>query len=112
MIGNVLSIEPGNTFPDIMSFENARERYVRAEVLLAARDTVGALRWFATFPHPSSYDAWFMGGALVKRAELEAALHEDARAAQDYARFAELWHDSDPAMQPMVVQASTRARAR
>jgi hypothetical protein len=103
------SIEPGSTFPDLGSFINARERYLRAQMLRRAGRPEQALRWLSTFPDPSSYDAWFLPAALLERAELESA-SDKAAAARDYDRFLELWKGSDTAVRG-VVEAAKEKRA-
>jgi hypothetical protein len=52
--------EPGGTFPDVMSYVHARERFLRASALAAAGRSAEAARWLATFPDPSGYDVWFL----------------------------------------------------
>lgn len=90
-----LSIQPGNTFPDLFDFVNAYERYLRATWLAASGRAEEALRWFDTIPDASSYDAWFLGPALLARSRLRAAAGSPGLARADSLRLSELWRDAD-----------------
>lgn len=88
-------IEPSKTYPDLMSFFVARERYLRAEALAAAGHVREAITWLETFPDPAGYDVWFLGPALLRRAQLHTSLGERQAARRTYERFIALWQGAD-----------------
>ncbi len=98
-------IEPDRTYPDLMSFFAARERYLRADALARAGRKTEAITWLETFPDPAGYDVWFVGPSLLRRAQLyeEIGRYRDAR--QAYERFLAFWESPDPELGPMVEQA-------
>jgi len=49
------------------------------------------------------------GPSLRRLGELYEARGDGARAAEYYGRFAKLWRDADPALQPAVRDALARA---
>jgi tetratricopeptide (TPR) repeat protein len=54
-------------------------------------------------------DAFELAPALYRLAELYEARNDGAAAARYYRRFAELWQDADPELQPRVQMAQRRA---
>ncbi|HET9426510.1 MAG TPA: BTAD domain-containing putative transcriptional regulator [Gemmatimonadaceae bacterium] len=86
----VAAVEPGNTFPGVMSFANALERFVRAQALEEAGRPREALIWYRTFPDMSGYDSWFLPAVIARRASLEERLGEGAAALADRQRLARL----------------------
>lgn len=97
--------EPDRTYPDIMSFFAARERYLRAEALAAGGRRAEAIGWLETFPDPTGYDVWFLAPSLARRAELYRATGRNREARQAYERFLALWSHADPELGPMVAGA-------
>ena len=64
-----------------------------------------ALDWYATFPDPEAYDLAYLPAATLRRAELYDRLGNRAAARRFYARFADLWRDADPELQPLRAEA-------
>jgi tetratricopeptide (TPR) repeat protein len=86
-------------------FAHAQHRYLRGELLAAVGRHAEAVRWFASLGALSVPESPFRAPAQLRQAELYERLGNNAEAAAHYARFLELWRDSDPELQPMVVAA-------
>jgi tetratricopeptide (TPR) repeat protein len=67
--------------------------------------TVGESEW-----SPIAYYIW-QPLAYHRMAELYEARGDSARAVAAYERFAEIWRDADPVLQPRVIEARRRAAA-
>ena len=90
------------------------ERPELARAYDAAGDETAAIATYeryvnATSLDRTSLDAVELAPALFRLAELYAANNDHARARQFYLRFAELWQDADPELQPRVRLARKRA---
>ncbi len=100
---------PDRVYPGLMSFVDARARLLRAESLASAGHTAEALSWLETFPDPAGYDMWFLGPALLRRAQLYASVGRTADARRSYDRFLALWAGADAEL-AQTVKDATRAR--
>jgi tetratricopeptide (TPR) repeat protein len=84
-------------------------RYLRAEILRTAGRQEEALRWYEAL-----HDGYFHWGAIylgpshLRRAEIHERRGDRERAVEHYARFIELWKDSDPELRPRLRQARRR----
>jgi hypothetical protein len=86
-------------------FAHAQQRYLRGELLAAAGRPAEALDWFASLGALSVPESPFRAPAQLRQAEIHERLGNASEAAAHYARFLELWRDSDPELQPMVSAA-------
>ena len=50
------------------------------------------------------------GMAVVYLARIHESMGEPAQAAEQYARFVEMWRDADPELQPIVEEARAAVR--
>ncbi len=94
--------------PGIMQHPTAAERFLRATLLARLGRADEALRWLATIPDPSGYDAVYLAPAHFLRASILEERGDRAPAAFHYARVVELWRNADPELQPMVRRAQAR----
>jgi DNA-binding SARP family transcriptional activator/TolB-like protein len=88
--------------------DQARENYLRAELLERAGHGRDALRWYSTLGGMSTHDVLFLALSHLRRAEIYQRLREPANAAQHYARFVSLWEHADSELQPVVSAARAR----
>jgi DNA-binding SARP family transcriptional activator/tetratricopeptide (TPR) repeat protein len=86
----------------------AYERYLRAELLHELGRDDEALRWYGVFGDNSPYDLVYLAPSLYRQAQIYDARGDKALAVQRYARFAELWKNCDPELQPLVGNARQR----
>ncbi len=86
----------------------ARERFVRAELLRERGRDDEALRWYATFDQNSPYDLVYLGPALYHQGEILERRGRTAEARDRYTRFVDLWRDCDPEFREMRDDASRR----
>ena len=84
------------------------ERYMRAELLRTQRP-LEAAQWYNSFLSHCAPAAVLFAPAELRQAEIAAALGNTQSAAQHYARFAWLWRDADPELQPLVREAKRKA---
>jgi len=82
--------------PRIWHQHRAAERFLRGELLAETGQLRAAVRWFATFPDPMSYDALYLPAAELRQAQLLVRLGQPEAAAPHLQRLAVLWHDADP----------------
>jgi DNA-binding SARP family transcriptional activator len=80
----------------------AHERYLRGELLSAVGRDAEALPWFASLATLSVPESPFRAPAYLRQAEIHERLGNRSEAARHYARFVELWRESDPGFQPLV----------
>lgn len=90
------------------------ERPELARAYDGAGDTLAALATYERYINAPSLDrtrldALELGPALFRLAELYAGQGDHVRARQYYLRFAELWKDAEPGLQPKVRLARQRA---
>ena len=83
-------------------YSRANERYLRAELLASLGQPREALRWYGSFAAHSSYDLLYLGPGYLRRGEIYEELGEPQAAADNYARFIELWKDCDPELRPLL----------
>ncbi len=81
------------------------ERYRRAEALAALGPSTEALGWYHSFADYSLFAILYVAPASLRSAELYERLGQPAKAAEDYARFVQLWSECDPELQPEVARA-------
>ena len=94
--------------PGIMQQPTAAERFLRARLLQKLGHPDEALRWLASMPDPSGYDAVYLAPSHFLRATIYLARADTAAATAHYRRVLELWGDADPELQPMVRAARSR----
>ncbi len=81
------------------------ERYRRAEALATLGPSSEALGWYHSFADYSLFAILYVAPGSLRSAELYERLGQPAKAAEDYARFGELWSECDPELQPEVARA-------
>jgi tetratricopeptide (TPR) repeat protein len=89
-------------------FAHAQRRYLRGELLTALGRDAEALPWFASLGGISAPESAFRAPAHLRQAEIYERLGNRSEAARHYARFIELWRDSDPELRPLVETARKR----
>jgi hypothetical protein len=82
-----------------------RERWRMAEALERLGRPAEAAAWFSTFADQAIYDVVFLAPAERRLALLAEQQGDAAAARRHWARFAALWKDADPALQPLVAEA-------
>jgi len=83
-------------------------RFLRAEILSELGRQEEALSWYASIPGRPLYDLVFMAPSHRRQAEIHERLGNPEKAAEHYARFIELWNESDPELQPLVADARSK----
>lgn len=101
-------LQPFASFPEIISYPLAHDRWLRAELLRESGNPRQALRMYATFPDPGAYDLMYLAPAHLRQAEIHEQLGEHAEAIEHYRRGIQLWKNADPALQPWVEHARLR----
>jgi tetratricopeptide (TPR) repeat protein len=86
------------------------ERYTRGEVLHSLGRYEEALPWLEHLGEVNAMELAYKPAATFRRAEIYEALGRPEEAAGQYARFAEMWRDADPDLQPLVAQARAAVR--
>jgi serine/threonine-protein kinase len=86
-------------FPEL---SQARERFLRGELLIKLGRVEEALPWFGSFAEFSPYDMLYSAIGLKRRGELLDSLGRKPEAAAAYREFLTLWQDADPELQPIV----------
>jgi tetratricopeptide (TPR) repeat protein len=81
------------------------ERYRRAEALAALGPSTEALGWYHSFADYSLFALVYVAPGSLRSAELYERLGQPAKAAEEYARFVQLWSECDPELQPDVARA-------
>jgi tetratricopeptide (TPR) repeat protein len=99
------------SFPVLLSYPGAVERWLRAELLNSLGRHEEALRWYATFPDPAAHDLIWAAPAHFRQAQIHARRGETALAKLHDRRFLALWRHADPALQPWVREARERSDA-
>ena len=92
-------------------YSQSRERYLRAQAFEALGRQQEALGWYATVSQHSVYDKIYLAPSHLRRAEIYERLGDRDKAALHYARFIELWADSDSEFQPQVEGARRALRS-
>jgi tetratricopeptide (TPR) repeat protein len=77
------------------------ERFARPELLYQLGREDEALPWYRSL----AYDLLYTGPAELRLGQIYEHKGDRRRAIEHYARFLELWRNSDPALQPLVQQA-------
>jgi tetratricopeptide (TPR) repeat protein len=77
------------------------ERFARPELLYELGREDEALPWYRAL----AYDLLYSGPAELRQAQIYEHKGDRRRAVEHYARFVELWAESDAELQPMVRQA-------
>ena len=88
----------------VLSHWGVRERFLRAELLLALGRDDDAFRWYDSFA--GSFDLPYMAAAHLRRAEIRERLGDSEQARFHYARFLRLWKNCDPEFRPMTTRAA------
>jgi len=86
------------------------ERYTRGVLLQELGRYDEALGWLAHLGEVNTAELAFEPAAALRQAEIHEALGEPAKAAEQYARFVDMWRDADPELQPQVEEARQRIR--
>jgi len=86
----------------------ANERFLHGEVLVSLGHDADALRWFAALGDGSATEIPLRALAQLRQAEIHERLGNRAEAAGHYARFLDLWRNSDPDFRPLVAEARRR----
>jgi len=89
-------------------FSQARERWLRAELLAATGRLEEALTWFRSFAGHSIYDLIYQAPSHYRRARIHEELGEPAEAARHYRRFLELWTHADAELATWLDRAEVR----
>ena len=90
-------------------YARAHDRFLRAELLLAAGRPREALGWYASFGGDSFFDLPYLAPAQRRLGEIYLRLGDAARARAHLQRFTALWAEADPVLQPQVVEALARS---
>ena len=80
-----------------------RERFLRAELLLALHRDAEALTWYESYP--ATYDTPYMAAAQLRQAQIQGHLGNRERQAFHLRRFIQLWSDCDAELRPRVDSA-------
>ena len=105
-------LEPDGTLAEILSYPKAQERWLRAELLRELGRHQEALRIYGSFPDPAGYDLMYLAPSHLRRAEILEEMGQQREAAWHYARFVDLWKDTDPILQPMLSSAARNGASR
>jgi tetratricopeptide (TPR) repeat protein len=89
-------------------WSQALERFLRAELLAETGQYDDALAVLRTFSETPVLDAIYRAPAELKAGEIAERRGDAANAVIHYRRFIQLWHDCDPELRPMVVEAQRR----
>lgn len=100
---------PGNEVNPHL-YGGAHPRFLRAELLRLARRDREAAEWYASVPEDLDQEIVYLAPALLRRAELLDRQGRRREAAVLYARFAALWREADPELQPEVARAAQRLK--
>ena len=90
--------------------EELLSRYRRGQLLTSVGKYDEALKWFASFTDPYVEDLSMEAPSELACAQLEFQRGNDLMAVLHYRRFAELWRNADPELQPMVEEARMHAQ--
>jgi tetratricopeptide (TPR) repeat protein len=89
-------------------FSQSFQRYLRALLLEDVDRLEDALLWYGTFEQASNYDLIFAAPSHLRRAEIYEGRGQLEEARRHYARFLELWANSDPELRPLVDRVEQR----
>lgn len=89
----------------------ARDRYLRAELLRELGRFEEALGWYTSFEEHAVHDLPFLAPSHLRRAEIYEHLGDAAAATKHYQRFLALWADADAELASFVEQARQRLAA-
>lgn len=90
----------------------ARERYLRAELLLRMEKDEKALRWYESLPQSSLAEVVYLAPSMLRKAQILERAGKTAEANANYARFAELWRDADPEFRELILAPAGRVQPR
>jgi serine/threonine-protein kinase len=107
----IASAPPHAWYGDAISsvfISGPRERWRMAEALERLGRPTEAAAWYHTFSDRAIYDVVFLAPAERRLAQLAEQQGGSAEARRHWARFAALWKDADPALQPLVAEAGRK----
>jgi DNA-binding SARP family transcriptional activator/TolB-like protein len=110
-LGLLQTLESRDSQGDVAAIpfvSRASERYLRGDVLASLGRDAEALRWFASLGEGSVTEIPLRAPSHLRQAEIYERLGKPDEAARHYARFLELWHNSDPEFRPPVQVARGR----
>ena len=81
----------------------AQARFLRAEILHGLGRDDEAVRWYSSLSE--QYDAMYLPLVHLRMGEIAARRGDKVEAARQYGRFASLWKNCDPELQPVVGRA-------
>jgi DNA-binding SARP family transcriptional activator len=113
-LGLLQTLESRDSQGDVAAIpfvSRANERFLRGEVLVALGRDADALEWFASLGDGSVTEIPLRAPAHLRQAEISERLGKGDRATGHYARFLELWRQSDPEFRPNVDRARRRLTA-
>jgi tetratricopeptide (TPR) repeat protein len=85
------------------------ERFLRAEALDRLGRREEALGWLSSFAEHSPAGRLYLAPARFREGEILERLGRHREAAASYGRFAALWREADPELQPLVAEARRRS---
>jgi tetratricopeptide (TPR) repeat protein len=97
----------GDLAPHPLDAYEPDDRWLRAELLRELGRDREALEWYHSLSWGSPE---FVAPAQLRMGQVLDRLGEKREAARHYRRFVAIWHDADPALQPLVRDASARMR--
>lgn len=92
-------------------YSDARERFIRAELLAEVGRLEEALRWYRTFDGVALGELPYLAPAHFGWAEVLKELDRPEDAAAAYRRALDLWKNADPILQPKVEKARQQLAA-
>jgi tetratricopeptide (TPR) repeat protein len=91
-------------FVNVREYSQEHSRWLRANALAALGRYDEARRWFETSFQGSPLEFVYRAPVYARLARMED-IRGDRHAIDHYTRFAKLWRDSDPPLQPQVKAA-------
>lgn len=82
-------------------YSHLNERFARAELLYELGRSEEAVPWYRAL----TYDLLYTAPAHLRLAQIYERRGEGQKAIDHYSRLVDLWQESDPELQPMLVQA-------
>lgn len=86
------------------------ERYTRGVLLREMGRYDEALGWLAHLGGVGAAELAYEPAAALRQAEIYEAMGQPDKAAEQYARFVDMWRDADPELQPIVEEARANLR--
>jgi hypothetical protein len=99
------NLAPLDRVANSVYFNHAHERYMRAELLLAAGRGRDAAGWYESLGE-GRHDMLFLVPAQLRLGNIYEAAGDPSRARIAYALVARLWLDADPELRPLVAEAT------